>query len=130
MRFTSIAQLALAAAPALVSAESGRLGFALGAKLDDGRCKESSDYAADLAHLKEATGTNIVRGYSATSCDENGINCCDFAARILPVANTTGFKVVLGIWSVETDSSTWTVCQISCHHNLLNSILGLMTRNL
>ncbi|KAI9708988.1 MAG: hypothetical protein M1812_007801 [Candelaria pacifica] len=98
MRFTTVAQLALAAAPALVSAQSGSLGFALGAKVDNGNCKGPSDYAADLDYLKAQTNTTIVRGYSATACDENGVNCCNFAANILPVARDKGFQVIIGIW--------------------------------
>ncbi|KAI9751247.1 MAG: glycoside hydrolase 3 protein [Candelina submexicana] len=97
MRFTTIAQLALAAAPALVSADTGSLGFALGAKTAGGSCKGPSDYAADLDFLHKQTGTTIVRGYSATSCNEDG-SCCNFAANILPVAREKGFQVIIGIW--------------------------------
>lgn len=89
MRFASLISLALAAAPAVVSA-AGTLGFALGDKNADGTCKATSDYEADFDTLK--AHTTLVRIYAASDC-----NC---SANILPAAKTKGFKVVLGVWSV------------------------------
>lgn len=87
MRFSHIAPLALALAPAAVSAN---LGFALGTKKGDGTCKYQADYEADFKAISAAAGSTIVRGYSASDC-----NC---AQQILPAAKAQGFKVVLGIW--------------------------------
>lgn len=89
MHYSSIATLALAAAPAAVSA-AGTLGFALGAKKVDGSCKFTADYEADMDAIAAASGSKFVRGYAA---DE-----CNYAQQILPAARKKGFKVVLGVW--------------------------------
>lgn len=88
MRAT-IAALALAAAPVLVSA-AGSLGFALGTQLGDGSCKYTTDYEADFDAISAASGSKIVRGYAASDC-----NC---AQQILPAAKNKGFQVILGVW--------------------------------
>ncbi|KAI9839831.1 MAG: hypothetical protein M1819_000021 [Sarea resinae] len=93
MRFSTIIPVALAAAPAVVSA-AGTLGFALGDKNADGSCKQTSDYEADFDTIKSQS--TIVRGYSASECNS--------AAQILPAAQNKGFKVVLGVWP-DTDDS-------------------------
>lgn len=88
MRFSTIVPLALAAAPALVSA-AGSLGFALGNKNTDGTCKFKADWALDFKAIGNA-GNKIVRTYSASDCNT--------AAEILPAAKAAGFKVILGVW--------------------------------
>jgi glucan 1,3-beta-glucosidase len=88
MRFSTIVPLALAAAPALVSA-AGNLGFALGNKNADGTCKFKADWALDFKAIGNV-GSKIVRTYSASDCNT--------AAEILPAAKAAGFKVILGVW--------------------------------
>lgn len=87
MRASSLLSLALAVAPALVSAR-GTIGFSLGDKNADGTCKSTSDYEADFDDLKDIA--TLVRTYSGTECDT--------PQNILPAAKNKGFKVVLGIW--------------------------------
>jgi len=89
MRLTSIAAVALAIAPPLVSA-AGVLGFALGNVNPDGSCKQQSDYEADFEAIAANTGSKLVRGYAASQCNT--------AQNILPAAKSKGFQVVLGIW--------------------------------
>lgn len=89
MRFSLAAPLALAVAPSLVSA-TGTLGFALGTKNADGSCKTQSDYEADFDAISSASGSKLVRGYSASDCNSS--------TAIMPAAASKGFKVVLGIW--------------------------------
>lgn len=89
MRFSAVA-VALAAAPAIVSAAKGNMGFALGTKLSGGDCKTQKDYEQDFEAIKGASGASIVRGYAASDCD--------MAKNALPAAKSKGFKVVLGIW--------------------------------
>jgi len=89
MRFSLVAPLALALAPSLVSA-TGTLGFALGTKNADGSCKGQSDYEADFDAISAASGSTLVRGYSASDCNAS--------VAIMPAAKAKGFKVVLGIW--------------------------------
>jgi glucan 1,3-beta-glucosidase len=84
-----ITHLALALIPSVVSAR-GTLGFALGTKLADGSCKAQSDYESDFDTISSASGSKIVRGYSASDCNS--------AQYILPAAKSKGFQVVLGIW--------------------------------
>lgn len=88
MRFSTIIPLALAVAPALVSA-GGKLGFALGNKKTDGTCKFKADWALDFKAIGNV-GNKIVRTYSASDCNT--------AAEILPAAKDAGFQVILGIW--------------------------------
>lgn len=89
MRFSAIATTALTVAPAVVSA-AGSMGFALGTKEPDGKCKTQDDYKKDYDAISSGTGAKIVRGYAASDCD--------FAKNALPAAKEKGFKVVLGIW--------------------------------
>lgn len=98
MRFSTAATTALAAAaaPALVSAAKGTMGFALGSKNSDNSCKTERDYGLDFDAIKAASGATTVRGYAASQCD--------FAKNALPAAKDKGFKVVLGIWYVSTCS--------------------------
>jgi len=88
------ASLALAgfvlAATAPLVAGKGTLGFALGTKKPDGSCKYQADYEADFDAIASASGSKLVRGYSADDC-----NC---AQQILPAAKSKGFQVVLGVW--------------------------------
>jgi glucan 1,3-beta-glucosidase len=89
MRFSAVA-VAMAAAPAIVSAARGNMGFALGTKLGNGECKSQQDYEQDFDAIKSASGASIVRGYAASDCN--------MAKNALPAAKSKGFKVVLGIW--------------------------------
>ncbi|KFY08827.1 hypothetical protein V492_05873 [Pseudogymnoascus sp. VKM F-4246] len=89
MRFSTILPLALAAAPAVVSA-AGSLGFALGDKKSDGSCKFQTDWAADFKAISAVQTSKIVRTYSASECNT--------AKEILPAAKAAGFKVILGVW--------------------------------
>lgn len=95
MRLSFVTALALAGAPALVSAV-GQLGFALGTKMPNGECKTSQDYEDDFDAIAKASDARIVRGYSASDCDA--------AKNILPAAKSKGFKVVLAIWYGATGS--------------------------
>jgi len=94
MRFTIIS-LALAAAPAIVSA-AGTLGFALGDKKADGTCKFQADYASDFSTISGDSSAKLVRVYAASDCNT--------AQQILPAAKAADFQVILGIWP-DTDES-------------------------
>ncbi|EFE43338.1 GPI-anchored cell wall beta-1,3-endoglucanase EglC [Trichophyton verrucosum HKI 0517] len=87
MRFSTALSLALAVSPAAVFA-AGNLGFSLGVKKPDGKCKDRADFEKDFDTLK-AHGTTV-RTYAAADCGS--------ASLILPAAKSKGFKVVLGIW--------------------------------
>ncbi|KAI9759028.1 MAG: glycoside hydrolase 3 protein [Chaenotheca gracillima] len=90
MRVASIVPVALALAPAAVSA-TGTLGFAIGTRVgteSDSRCKTTADYKKDFATL--SSHTKLVRGYDAADCS--------FAGEILPAAKSAGFQVILGVW--------------------------------
>jgi glucan 1,3-beta-glucosidase len=89
---SSILSLALAAAPAVVSA-AGTLGFALGDKKADGTCKFQADYASDFATIGSNSSAKLVRIYAASDCNT--------AQQILPAAKAAGFQVILGIWYVN-----------------------------
>lgn len=94
---STLAALALAAVPtAVLAAEKGTMGFALGTKNPDGSCKLQADYELDFDAIKSESGATVVRGYSASDC-----NC---AQEILPAAKSKGFKVVLGVWPDVEDS--------------------------
>ncbi|KAK2055427.1 family 17 glycosyl hydrolase [Colletotrichum caudatum] len=95
MRSTSIVTAVIVVVPGLVAA-SGSLGFALGAKQPDGRCKYRADYEADFRAIRDASGSNIVRIYAADQCNT--------AKEILPAAKKEDFQVILGIWP-DTDQS-------------------------
>lgn len=92
---TLITALFLTLAPSLALAK-GNLGFSLGDKKNDGTCKYTTDYAADFDAIKSASGSTIVRIYSASDCNT--------AQQILPAAKQKGFKVVLGVWP-DTEAS-------------------------
>lgn len=107
MRFSTAATIALAAAPAVVSAAKGNMGFALGTKQPGGECKTQADYEDDFDAIKEASGATIVRGYAAADCN--------MTKTILPAAEKKDFKVVLGIWPDVEES----------FNNDLNAIVGV-----
>lgn len=90
MRFSNLASAALAVAPALVSAQGGILGFAIGTKKSDGSCKYTADYEADFDALSSASGAKIVRTYSASDCNS--------AQQMMPAAQARGVQVMLGVW--------------------------------
>lgn len=92
MRVSTLASFALFAYSGFVSAR-GTLGFALGTKKADGSCKYTADYEADFAAIEKASGSKIVRGYSADDCNS--------AQQMLPAAKNKGFKVILGVWYVD-----------------------------
>jgi len=94
MRVTTYLPVALAVAPAAVSASQGWLGFALGDKKPDGSCKFQADYESDFDTLSGLS--KLVRIYAASDCNT--------AQEILPAAKSKGFQVVLGIWP-DTDTS-------------------------
>ncbi|KAJ5247163.1 Glucan 1-3-beta-glucosidase [Penicillium chermesinum] len=94
MRVSTLLPFLLAAAPAVVSAR-GTLGFSLGDKNPDGKCKTTSDYEQDFDDLKDLA--TLVRTYSGTECNT--------PSQILPAAKKKGFKVVLGIWVGPQDKS-------------------------
>jgi len=93
MRVSTIPLIAIAFTPLAVSA-AGALGFSLGTKKADGTCKYQADYEADFKTIVAASGSKLVRGYSASDC-----NCAQY---ILPAAKSQGFKVILGIWYVNS----------------------------
>jgi len=98
MRLTNILSAALVACPLAVSA-AGTLGFAVGNTNPDNSCKKQKDYEMDFEALKGVT--KVVRTYTSGGCDT--------AKSIIPAAKAKGFQVVLGVWSVMTNS---------CTHNL------------
>lgn len=95
MRFTGILPIALAVAPAVVSA-AGTLGYSLGDKKPDGTCKSTTDYETDFDSMK-GTST-LVRTYSSSDCNT--------AQNIIPACKSKGFKVILGVWYVHYYSLT------------------------
>lgn len=94
---TLIPTLALASTT-LAASQQGTLGFSLGTKLPDGSCKYTADYEADFSAIRSATGSTIVRGYSASDCNT--------AAQILPAAKAQNFRVILGVWPDVEESFT------------------------
>lgn len=100
MRFSAIIPAALAAGPLAVSA-AGTLGYALGSRLTDGTCKQTTDYEADFAVLKEIS--SIFRTYSAVDGAISSLPC-QVAAQILPAAASSGVKIILGLWP-DTEES-------------------------
>lgn len=95
MHFSTLVPVAALAAlaPAAVSA-AGILGFALGTKMADGSCKYTADYEADFDAIAAASGSKIIRGYSADDCN--------FAQQALPAAKNKGFQIVMGVWYVSS----------------------------
>ena len=89
------ALIAFASVPLFASAK-GTLGFSLGNKKADGSCKYQADYEDDFSAIQGASGSTIVRIYSASDCNT--------AQQILPAAKAKNFKVVLGVWP-DTDAS-------------------------
>jgi len=100
MRFSTLAAVAAATAPVVVSAK-GQLGFALGVRKTDASCKTQEDFAADFAVLSSQATSTIVRTYSAV--DGATQPSCYVPGAILPAAKAAGVKVVLGLWA---DTST------------------------
>ncbi|OLN86095.1 Glucan 1,3-beta-glucosidase [Colletotrichum chlorophyti] len=96
MRTAAIITAVLAVAAPRLALASGSLGFALGAKQPDGRCKSRADYEADFRAIRAAAGSSIVRVYAAGQCDT--------AREILPAAKKEDFRVILGIWP-DTEES-------------------------
>ncbi|KAF2428657.1 putative glucan 1,3-beta-glucosidase [Tothia fuscella] len=82
--------LAFSIAFTACQAAKGTLGFALGTKKADSSCKAQADYESDFKLIAAASGSKIVRGYSASDCNA--------AREILPAAKSQGFQVILGIW--------------------------------
>jgi glucan 1,3-beta-glucosidase len=99
MRVTNILSAALVACPLAVSA-AGTLGFAVGNTNPDNSCKSQQDYEKDFDALKGPT--TVVRTYTSDGCDT--------AKNIIPAAKARGFKVVMGIWFVETVSN---LCELT-----------------
>jgi hypothetical protein len=95
MRVTNILSAALVAGPLAVSA-AGILGFAVGNTNPDNSCKTQKDYEMDMEALKGVT--TVVRTYTSGGCNT--------AKAIVPAAKAKGFQVVLGVWSVMTNSCT------------------------
>lgn len=89
MRLSLIVPISLAIAPTVIHA-AGLLGFALGTKKPDGSCKYTADYEADFDAISVASGSKLVRGYSADDCNA--------AQQILPAAKSRGFQCILGVW--------------------------------
>ncbi|KAF2870000.1 glucan 1,3-beta-glucosidase-like protein [Massariosphaeria phaeospora] len=110
MRFSAAAVTALAAAPALVAAAKGTMGFSLGTKEPSGECKTQQDYEKDFDAISAASGAKTVRGYAAHDCD--------FAKNALPAAKAKGFQVILGIWPDVQES----------FDNDLNAIKGVASQ--
>jgi glucan 1,3-beta-glucosidase len=79
-----------------VYGSAGTLGFALGNKRVDGSCKSTADYEEDMRAIRDNSGSEIVRLYSAAECDS--------AAQALPAARTQGFKILLGVWPDTAES--------------------------
>jgi hypothetical protein len=90
MRVTNILSAAFLAGPVAVSA-AGTLGFAVGNTNPDNSCKSQQDYEKDFDALKGPS--TVIRTYTSDGCDT--------AKNIVPAAKAKGFKVVLGVWSVE-----------------------------
>lgn len=89
MRLSTVAPIALTMA-LFANAAPGTLGFALGTKMPDGKCKTTADYEADFDAIAAGSSARIIRGYAAADCDS--------AKNMLPAAKSKSFKVVLGIW--------------------------------
>ncbi|CAN6633047.1 glucan 1,3-beta-glucosidase [Trichomonascus vanleenenianus] len=92
MKFFSV-PVAAAACAALASGASavGQLGFDLGVQNNDGSCKQTSDFNADLATLKPYT--NVVRVYAASDCGT--------LENIAPALLQNDFKAFVGIWPTD-----------------------------
>ncbi|KAL8955799.1 MAG: hypothetical protein Q9193_006476, partial [Seirophora villosa] len=95
MHLLMIISLASAISPLVVSAR-GTLGFSIGARRPDHRCKTIADYEADFDALKSKAGSTIVRTYSVIDVNVPEYTC-ETAATILPAAKSKNFKVILGL---------------------------------
>ncbi|KAI4088867.1 MAG: hypothetical protein LQ344_005772 [Seirophora lacunosa] len=95
MHLLIIISLASAISPLVVSAR-GTLGFSIGARRPDHRCKTIADYEADFDALKNKAGSTIVRTYSVIDVNVPEYTC-ETAATILPAAKSKNFKVILGL---------------------------------
>ncbi|BFZ56038.1 glycoside hydrolase 3 protein [Savitreella phatthalungensis] len=78
---------------ALAASSAGQLGFALGSKRADGTCKNTADYAADLAVL--SAHTKLVRIYSVSDCET--------MKYLMPAAaaSSPAVQVMLGVWPTD-----------------------------
>ena len=112
MHFSNIVSAAIVAAPLVVSAATGNLGYAIGNRKPgtplwlsrgtvqvltfslDGNCKYTADYEADFDLIK----ATYVRTYSSSECNT--------AEQILLAAAKKGVKVILGVWYVEVSALT------------------------
>ncbi|GKT95242.1 glucan 1,3-beta-glucosidase (glycosyl hydrolase family 17) [Colletotrichum tofieldiae] len=119
MRFTPVIAVILAAAPG-PSLASGSLGFALGAKQPDGRCKYQADYEADFKAIRDASGSSVVRIYAADQCNT--------AQQILPAAKKEDFQVILGIWYVYVYCPSQTSFPVSQLGQSLRGTRHILTR--
>ncbi|MCJ1426130.1 glycoside hydrolase 3 protein [Sticta canariensis] len=92
MRFSNIVSAAVVAAPLVVSAATGKLGYAIGNRKPDGSCKYTADYEADFDVIE----ASYVRTYTSSECNT--------AEQILLAAAKKGVKVILGVWP-DTDEA-------------------------
>lgn len=90
MKFLSLSLIALSLVPYLpaVTAERGKLGFALGNKRPDDKCKTVEDYKKELKII--GTRSKYIRVYTSTECGD--------LTQLLPALKGTDFKVLLGVW--------------------------------
>lgn len=86
MRFSTIATGLLVAATQVAAV--GELGFNLGVKNNDGTCKSTSDFEADLDILKPYS--DVVKIYAVSDCNT--------LQNLGPAAENKGFRVFLGVW--------------------------------
>ncbi|KAI9728669.1 MAG: glycoside hydrolase 3 protein [Chrysothrix sp. TS-e1954] len=118
MRLSILSYAALTALTSPLALAAGRKGFALGTKLPDGSCKYQADYEADFDAISAASGSKIVRGYSASDC-----NSCP---AMVGAAAAKGFKVVLGVWpdlpaSFDADKAALQSC-VPGHEDVVYAI--------
>ena len=88
MRFSTLASVATLLASASTAAAIGDLAFNIGVKNNDGTCKSTSDYEAELQVLKGYT--NTVKVYAASDCNT--------LQNLGPAVEAEGFQVFVGVW--------------------------------
>lgn len=86
MRFSTLATGLLLAASQVAAV--GDLGFNLGVKNNDGTCKSTSDFEADLDVLKPYG--DVVKIYAVSDCNT--------LQNLGPAVENKGFRVFLGVW--------------------------------
>lgn len=86
MRFSTLAAGLLFSATQVAAV--GDLGFNLGVKNNDGTCKSTSDYEADLEVLKPYG--NVVKVYAVSDCNT--------LQQLAPAVEAAGFRAFLGVW--------------------------------